>query len=250
MSIEIIIGLFTLGVFVGFINILSAGGSLISLPVLIFFGLPSATANGTNRIAIIVQNTAAMLGFYKAGRLHWKMSLELAIPTTIGSLVGAFYAVTLSDELFNRTLAVVMVSVLLLMIFRPHQRVPKENVKAGNKQTALLLIAFTFIGFYGGFIQAGVGFLIIAFLTVLTRNLHLVDMHSIKTVVVTLYLLISTPIFIFNGNIDWGYALVLAIGSGIGGWLGGTFAVRIPEKVLQYMLIVIISLLSIQLLFF
>ncbi len=250
MSIEIIIGLFILGLFVGVINIMSAGGSLISLPILIFFGLPSATANGTNRIAIIVQNISAMVGFHRAKRIYWKFSIELAIPTIIGSLVGAFYAVTLSGEMFNRILAFVMVGVLLLMIFRPHERFRRDKVKTGNQQSVLLFLVFMLVGFYGGFIQAGVGFLIIAFLTLLTRNIKLADMHSIKTVVTTLYLLFSTVIFIVNGHVNWGYAIVLAAGSGIGGWFGSSFAMRISERKLQIFIIIIISLLSIRLLIF
>src|SRR5690625_6795638 len=84
----------------------------------------------------------------------------------------------------------------------------------------ILSIVFIFIGFYGGFIQAGVGFLIIIFLTLLNKEMLLVEMHSVKTVVVTIYLLISTFVFIYNGQINWSYALVLSIGSGIGGWIG------------------------------
>ena len=250
MSIEVIIGLLLLGVFVGVINIVSAGGSLISLPLLIFFGLPSATANGTNRIGIIVQNITATITFAKEKRVFWKLSFELAIPTVLGSFIGAFYAITLSDEVFNRILAVVMVSVLLLMIVKPHERFQREHVQMGHKQTILLFISFMCIGFYGGFIQAGVGFLIIAFLTVFTKNLRLSDMHSIKTVVITIYLLLSTVIFIKNGHVQWGYAFVLAIGSALGGWLGSTFAMKLPEKALQYFLYAVIALMSLRLLFF
>src|SRR5690625_6861130 len=97
----------------------------------------------------------------------------------------------------------------------------------------ILSIFFIFIGFYVGFIQAGVGFLIIIFLTLLNKEMLLVEMHSVKTVVVTIYLLISTFVFIYNGQINWSYALVLSIGRGIGGWIGGRFAGNVCEKFLQ-----------------
>lgn len=247
------ISLFTLfftGIIAGFINIISAGGSLITLPALIFLGLPSAMANGTNRMAILVQNLFAFIEFYRKGLIKWKLSFLLSVPAVIGSLIGAALAVDLPDNVFNNTMAIIMVIVILLILFKPQQYVRVKNPDFTLTKAIILFISFLIVGFYGGFIQAGVGFLIIAFLTLFASKLSLVEMHSIKTVVVTFYLLISTIIFIIHGQVNWLYAVVLAFGSGIGGWLGSKFAIKVSEKVLKITMTVVIFAMAIIILFF
>lgn len=248
MNLLDLVLLFFLGIIVGFINIVSAGGSLITLPALIFFGLPSAVANGTNRIGILVQNLFAMIQFKKKGLLNWKLSILVSIPAIIGSIFGANFAIDLSEKVFNNTLAIIMLVLIVLMTFKPHTYLKIGESFIEKYKLPLLLVFFLVIGFYGGFIQAGVGFLIIIIFTVFMKKLSLAEMHSIKTVVITIYLLISTAIFIYNGQVNWLYALVLSVGSGIGGGLGGKFASQVSEKVLKAIMVSIVSILSVKLL--
>lgn len=119
MSAATIILILLVGIIAGFINILAGGGSLLTLPVLIFLGLPSALSNGTNRIAIMAQNITAILSFRQSGIFHWKLGLLLALPAVIGSIFGAHAAIDLSDEAFNRILSIVMIMVLLVLVFVP-----------------------------------------------------------------------------------------------------------------------------------
>lgn len=250
MTLFTLITLFFLGVLVGFINLVSAGGSLIALPTLIFLGLPPTVANGTNRIGILIQNFAGMYQFHKKGLINWKLNFILAVPAVIGSIFGAQFAIELSDGLFNNVLAIVMIVLLLLIFIKPQQYIKIERTSwLVKNKTPILIIAFIFIGFYGGFIQAGVGFIIIILLTLLVKDMSLVEMHSVKTVTVTIYLLISTFVFIYNGQINWSYALVLALGSGVGGWIGGRFAVQVSEKLLQIVLAGMVIMLTLYLIF-
>src|SRR3970282_1578937 len=114
MSMELwqFLVIFTVGVVAGVINTLAGGGSLITLPVLIFLGLPAAVANGTNRLAITVQSIFAVTGFRRKGFSNFKISLLMSAPVLIGAVVGAQLAVNVSDVLFKRILAVVMLLVL------------------------------------------------------------------------------------------------------------------------------------------
>jgi uncharacterized protein len=187
MSMELwqFLVIFTVGVVAGVINTLAGGGSLITLPVLIFLGLPATVANGTNRLAITVQSMLAVTGFKRKGVSNFKLSLLMSLPALIGAIIGAQLAVDVSDILFKRILAVVMILVLVLILWNPiRMRQGIAQYDGGmaclsrSRRTASMLI-FLFIGVYGGFIQAGIGFLIIAVLTTIS-GLNLVETNSHK----------------------------------------------------------------------
>ena len=114
--------LFGTGIAAGFLNTVAFGGSLLALPVLIFLGLPTAVANGTNRIAIFCQNFSAILGFRRKGVSDFNYSILLAIPAVIGAVIGATIAVDIKDAVFNLILAVVMITMLVLTLINQTER--------------------------------------------------------------------------------------------------------------------------------
>lgn len=244
-----LIGLLVLGIIVGFINIISAGGSLITLPALIFYGLPPVEANGTNRISILVQNFFAILQFNKNKFINWKLSFLLAIPATIASIIGAYFAIEVSEKTFNNSLAAIMILLIILITVKPQKYIKvNEDAVLLKKKNLFLVLSFLIIGFYGGFIQAGVGFLIIISMTLLIPKISLAEIHSVKAIVITIYLIVSTIVFIYNGQINWLYALVLSIGSGIGGWIGGRFTINVSEKILRNIMLIVVVFLAVRLL--
>ncbi|WP_342387863.1 sulfite exporter TauE/SafE family protein [Salinicoccus bachuensis] len=235
MEIVSLIAILAVGIVVGFINIVSAGGSMLTLPMLIFFGLPSNVANGTNRIAILFQNGFALYQFHKNGHLNWRFGLLLAIPTTIASIYGARIAVNIADDTFDTLLATFMVIFAVLLIIKPQRYIKgKFNPKIS---IPLLAVAFILIGIYGGALQAGVGFFISLTLLMLIPRIPMSEMHGIKTLVIAIYISISTFVFIFNDLISWKFAIALSIGSAIGGSIGGRYASILPDKLLERILI-------------
>ncbi|MBO8171775.1 MAG: sulfite exporter TauE/SafE family protein [Bacillaceae bacterium] len=232
----------------GFLNTVAGGGSLLTLPVLIFMGLPSAVANGTNRIALMVQNIVAVASFRQKGYFDWKFSILLGIPAILGSIVGANLAISLPDEIFNKILAVIMIMVLILILWQPEKKFlqsEQENLSKGRRIAAA--IAFFFVGVYGGFIQAGVGFIIIAALTLIT-GMSLVRINSIKVFVVGIYMLASLIVFIWNDQVNWVLGLTLAVGNGFGAWLGSLFSVSGGDKWIRFILAVAIIMMAVKLL--
>lgn len=226
------------GIIVGFVNIVSAGGSMLTLPLLIFFGLPSNVANGTNRIAIMVQNIFALYQFHKNGHLNLRLGLLLAVPATIASIYGAQIAVNIAHSTFDTLLAVFMIIFAMLLIIKPQRYIKgKFNPKIS---IILLFFAFILIGIYGGALQAGVGFFIILTLIMLVPQTPMAEMHGIKTLVVTIYISISTFVFILNDLINWKFAVALSMGSAIGGFIGGKYASILPDRLLQKILIIAI----------
>ncbi|MBQ4819392.1 sulfite exporter TauE/SafE family protein [Aquimarina sp. MMG016] len=236
----------TVGFIAGVVNTLAGGGSLLTLPMLIFMGLPPAVANGTNRIGIFIQSITSVAGFRSKGIKPSVFSVYLGISALIGSIIGAQIAVDINDEIFNKILAVVMVTVIFFMVFKP--KVNLENVieRTKGKYLWLSILAFFFIGIYGGFIQAGVGIFILLALTSI-NYIGLVKSNAVKVLVVFIYTIGALAIFIYNQQIDYLYGLVLAAGNASGGWIASRWSVKKGDGLVKFFLIVMVIAMAIKL---
>lgn len=210
------LALLLIGTLAGFINVLSAGGSMLTLPLLMFLGLPPQVANGTNRVSIALQSVSAVTNFFRAGARYLGLSLRLSVPAVVGSLVGAWLALRTGDALFEAILIVVMAGSALLMLL-PQPRLDTRPLTPERLTPAVYLAMFV-IGLYGGFIQVGVGVL---FIVVLYRMLKidLAQVNVFKVLIVLVYTLPALALFLVNDQVRWGYGLVLAAGSMTGAWL-------------------------------
>lgn len=238
-----------IGVFAGFLNTIAGGGSLLTLPILIFLGLPTAVANGTNRVALVVQNGVAVWNFRRKGFFDWRLGLLLGIPAMIGSIIGARLAIYTTDAVFNRILSIVMIIVLWLTIRPKKKKGDSEHEEhLSKKQIIIGVIGFFMIGIYSGFLQAGIGFIIIAFTSTLF-GMSLVKVNSIKVLIIGLCMITSLTTFFLHGDIRWSYGLLLAVGQGFGAWLGSNFAVSKGEKWIRGILVVTVFFMSAKLFF-
>lgn len=235
------------GIAAGFINVNAGGGSFLTIPMLIFTGLPAAVANGTNRVALTFANIIAVYNFKKKGFFNWKLGLSLGIPAALGSVAGAFISINLPDELYNTILAVVILLVLVVIIIDPKKYIKKNLLDTSLKNRIIGSIIFFFIGVYGGVIQAGVGFLIITSLVFIT-GYNLVKINSLKVLIALTYMVVSLLVFIFSGKVDWIYALVLSVGNGTGAFLGTRFAVKHGDKWIKVILFVAAFIMALKLL--
>ena len=233
------------GLAAGFINTLAGGGSLLSVPVLIFLGLPSAMANATNRIAVFLGAVSATSGFKSKGVSVYPYNIWLGISALAGAIIGANIAVNIRDELFNKILAVVMVIVVFNIVLGKKKNNEAEE-RLGQKQQIIGAIVFFFVGIYGGFIQAGVGFLIIASLRKVNM-LGLTKINSIKVAVVAIYTLAAIAVFAWNGQINWLYGFILAVGNIAGAWIASRWSVGLDEKWIKGFLTLMVVALAIKL---
>ncbi len=213
------------GVLAGIINTLAGSGSLITLPMLSFLGLPANVANGTNRIGVILQNAVGITTLGRGGKLNLKGSLWLVVPAVLGSILGAQIAVHLSKQAMNTAIGVVMVIMLVLVLLDPNRWLRTHSqVKEGRPSIPILAIFFA-LGVYGGFIQAGVGVFLLAAM-VLGVGYNLVDANGIKLLIVLAFTLVAIVIFAANGQVNWGVGSLMAIGQGTGAWLAARFSIR------------------------
>jgi hypothetical protein len=230
-------GLFVLGIVAGVLNVLAGGGSLLTMPILIFLGMSPALANGTNRIALVAQNVVSVATFRRSGVSDFRRSVLLALCTLPGSVAGAFAAIRIDPTWFKRLLVGVMVLVLCAMFF--DAKGGKGGAAAGDGggavgrgRLAAAYAGMVLVGFYGGFIQAGVGFIIMALLHRLLR-LDLVHVNMHKVFVVAAYMLPSLAVFAALGEVRWIPGTALALGHAVGGWLGTRVQLSRGEKVVK-----------------
>ncbi len=236
--------LFGVGSIAGFINVNAGGGSSITLPTLIFMGLDGALANGTNRIAIFIQNIFAVASFRNRKMHQFRTSTELSLYTLPGAILGAFLAVRISSALFERILGGVLIFIVLSLLFSSSYK--NRNSGRTDQRSWWIYPALLGIGFYGGFLQIGVGFLFMAALYHLLRiDLVAVNMH--KVFIILIYTLPALLIFVWSGNVNWEYGLALAAGNAFGGWWGAHVAVKGGERAIRIILAIAISIMALKL---
>ncbi|MDX9754720.1 MAG: sulfite exporter TauE/SafE family protein [bacterium] len=237
------------GVFAGIVNTLAGGGSLLTLPLLILLlGLPPTVANGTNRVAVFIQCVFAYLSFEKRGIRQNRTSWILAAPSILGSILGAYLALLIPGEVFNRILAVLMVVMVGFIVWKPMPSQKKPLALHGLRKMAALFVFF-WIGVFGGLFQVGTGFFITIALPLLC-GMDLVKTASVKVFVIGIYITFSLLIFAWNGEVNWLIGLTLALGNGLGGWVGSKIAVEKGEKPIRIVLLASVIALAIKLFFF
>lgn len=229
------------GVVAGVINTLAGGGSLLSVPLLVFVGLPGDLANGTNRIGVLVQCATATWRFRAEGVSGLSRAVPVLVPVCLGSLVGAVGISQLQPTQFERLFGVVML-LLLYPTLRGGLTAPSADAAPRTWPPLLRFAVFFVIGLYGGAFQAGVGLLLIVALD--HSGIDLVLANSIKVVVVLVLTLVAVPVFILQGQVVWGPALALTAGFAVGGATGARLAVRGGERLIRPVLAVAVIALA------
>lgn len=248
MEIWQIIVLTLVGIMAGWLNVMAGGGSLLTVPIMLFMGIPAPVANGTNRIAILAQNIAAVTTFRKRGFSDFKLSLSLAATAAVGALAGASVGVHLDGEWFDRVLALVMIAVMILMA-TGRDKVKPVGGEAKAKNLLLGHVLMVGAGFWGGFIQIGVGFILMPILhRVMGLDLVRVNMH--KVFIVLVYTVIALAVFASQLELLWWTGAALALGNSIGGWLGAHSTVSHGETLIRRVLYLALTAFVIKLLFF
>ena len=231
------------GLFAGFINTLAGNGSAITLTIFTeVLGLPGNAANATNRIGVFTQCVAGVAAFQKNGKLKLERSWPYILLTTIGSLGGIALALWVSNDQFIIVFRYLMVVMFFIIIFKP-QRWLRNTDPTHQTNWWIAIPAFLAIGFYGGFIQMGMGLFFLAAM-VLGARFSLIESNAAKLSVVAIYTGIAIAIFAWRGMIDWKLGAIVAIGQTIGGWVTATYASKSPKanQVAYWVLVVVVIL--------
>lgn len=241
MSVFVIISLIISGIFVGFINTLAGGGTIISVSLLLFLGLPAPIANGTNRVAVFIQNIVAVRNFRKNGIIDFKKGFILAVPTILGSLLGAQIAVQIDEKILEIAIIVSMVFMIFFLVISPKKFLKGNQNIVNNVTKPYVILLFFLIGVYGGFIHIGIGYFLLVAL-VLLNGYDLIKANAMKNLLVMLYVPFSLIIYIIKDQVYWEYGLVHSIGNVIGAYVASKYAYKLGTSFVRYLLIILILL--------
>lgn len=228
--------LIIIGLLAGVINTIAGGGSNLSLPALMMTGLPADVANATNRVSVFIQSIVATRGFYKHDKVDSASVKDSFIPLFVGGLVGAVTASYLNVELLKPALLGTMIAVSLWVVLKSDTKADEQSKRKSCYDSKFAFLATFAAGFYGGFIQAGVGFVLIAaFVGVL--NYDLLRANAMKMVATAIFTSIALLVFILRDQVAWVPGLLLGVGSMFGAHIAVKFAVDIKPKTLKILVL-------------
>jgi uncharacterized membrane protein YfcA len=163
-----------------------------------------------------------------------------------GAIAGSIIAVNISDELFKDILGYAMIGVIISMVFRKSNQ-KKNQSKSLHHNSWFIYPAMFAIGLYGGFIQVGVGFVLMASIYHLMKiGLVRVNMH--KVFIVFIYTIPALLVFIFTSNVNWKFGLALAAGTASGAWWSAKVSVKKGEGIIRIVLMILMLIMSLILL--
>ena len=234
---------------VGFINTLAGGGSSILYPILIFLGMPIHTAIGTSRVGFLAQGIFSVAGFKSKGVFLFPFNLYVALAAMSGGILGAWISLQVPGKDLTKILAFIMIIIAILILIQSKLKKHHIQHRITGKWLWISFIVYFLIGLYGGFIQAGMGFMIILAGSIVNR-LNLTESNSIKALIVLVLTLPTLYMFAAKGFVNWEAGTAIAIGTATGSWLTSRWSVHANEKYLRVFIASIVVLLAIKLWFY
>lgn len=241
MDLPHLFALVAVGVLAGVVNTLAGGGSLVTLPALIFLGLPATVANGTNRVGVLLQSLVATERFRREGLLDAALGWRLLIPTSLGAALGAWLSVDIDEARFRQIIGIVMLLMLGVILARPKRWLEgREGREPAHLKWTGPLVFFA-IGVYGGFLQAGVGVFLLAGL-VLVHGRDLLRANAVKVMLVAGFTVPPLILFVAYDLVRWVPGVALALGSALGAWLGARLSIAGGAPFIRWVLVAVVTI--------
>ena len=221
------------GILCGIINALAGGGSFVTLPLLLLFGLPPQVANATNRVAIVLQCASGTATYHRHKVLPWTHVPGLGAAMVLGAIPGALLASYADESLFSKV-AAALFAVMIVTVFVDPKRWARQKPVARIRLR--LYPVFFILGVYGGFLQAGIGTLLIG-MFVLVGGYDVVRGNALKFALALIFSIAALLTFAGTGQVEWIPGLILAVGSVTGGFLGARLVIAKGAGWIRYIVV-------------
>jgi hypothetical protein len=214
----------------GIINTLAGNGSAITLSLLLAGGMGGQAANATNRVGVLLQTLASLTGLRKSRKKSFLLhqgQILYAPTVAVGSLVGAWFSLQLPDAALESVIGFIMLALLFTLAIDP-KRWKRLSAIRRPLPAYLRHVLYLGVGFYGGFVQMGIGLVLLAAL-VLAEHWSLRDGNTIKLLLAFVVVVPAFFLFFWLGEIHWLPGGLLALGSASGASLAARYWVRDPR---------------------
>lgn len=229
------------GLIGGFMNTVASSGTAVTLPLLVFMGLPPAVANATNRVPVFLGFLISCITFIRAGVMNWQLALRVVIPCAAGAVIGAIIVDRIPAEIVKTLIVVAVVIALLLLLtnFKKAFETTIDKLPRYRWQEAVYLF---FVGLWIGLIVLDGGTYLLMVL-MLSMQLPLLKANAYKNIASLFTSGFSLVVMAIDGKVNWKIGGIMAIGSILGGYIGAKFSMHPLAKIWTYrLLVVIISL--------
>jgi uncharacterized membrane protein YfcA len=227
----------------GFLNTIASAGSALTLPLLIFLGVPANIANGTNRVQIVIGRISSIIAFQRAKAIDWRNALILAVPCVLGGSLGAYIASVLQTKYIGWGITVAVIAALVVLVTNPKRLLLKQTVdKPVIKWWHLFL--FFLVGSWGGFIVLDASTYALMVM-VLGIGYDLKKANAVKAVAIFPMSTVAMAVFAWAGEVDWHIGLCLSVGSIIGAWIAAGLATKEWIKIWIYRILIAVLILEI-----
>jgi hypothetical protein len=234
----------------GAINTLAGSGTIVAFAGMLYTGIPLELANTTNRLGVLFQNISGTLAFRRHGRISIKIPVIPAVATLLGAFLGAYFAAHVTTRLLDLLALMVISGMLVYTFFDTFRKTALISLPGLTLSPFGKSVLFFLIGLYGGFIQIGVGILL---LLGLRGALHLEwnQANYIKLLIVLIYTVPTTLYFVWEGMVLWYPGLTLAVGQIAGAYFSGwLFSIRPSLKqFIPYFILLMLVITAVKILF-
>ena len=236
-----------IGLITGFFDTVVGAGGLISVPALIFLGLPPQIAIATDRFGVLGQSITSLFKFWKEKKIVWKYVPLLAGISFIGSLIGANLLLNVNSRILKIIVGILVLILLPLLFLKQDLGVKKTKTNTAKRIIGLVL--YFMIMTFGAFFGQGTGPLIFYALTFFLgfTMLEVLETNTIPWFVLSIS---SVIIFAMNGIINYEMGIILLITMAIGGYIGAHVAIKKGDVWVKRLFVVFIAVLAVKLLFF
>ena len=225
------------GILAGFINTIAGGGSIFTLPALMLMGMPADVANGTNRVGVVIQSLAGVREFHQQDKLDKSALFPILAPTVLGALLGSIAASVVPVAILKPILLGTIMAMALLIVIRPSTLPAEDEINLTVFEKPSSLVWLFMAGVYGGFVQAGVGFIL---LTALAGSLRydLVRANALKVLCALVFSCVALGVFIIQGQVEWVPGLIMGLSTIVGVRFSVKFAIKAKQSTLKWILLV------------
>ncbi len=235
------------GIIGGSYGALVGGTSLITIPVLIFLGLPPHTAIGTDRLGITGLTSMGWYKFHEKGLINYRIALVMGVAALIGSFLGANLVLKISMALLKRIIAIATVLILILLVGQPKLGVEKKDRVIKRHEYGIGIFMSFIVGIYGGFYGAMAGTFLLYVLLFIFKQTFLEATATLKLPSFMMTTM-AAVVFAIKGAIDYPLAAAMFLGCAIGTYVGAHYSDRIGNVWIKRLFILIVLIMAIKLL--